>query len=111
MRAPCCRRVGGSDGNTEATRSIDCPRRGVTTTPDLSLDTPPEPNIGLRLEDRSDPLTSRCADRDQAADRLASLLLLLCQLLGQLRHDPAAGRGEGVAGGQRRAVDVELGSI
>ena len=37
--------------------------------------------------------------------------LLLGELLGQLRDDPPAGRGERVARGQRRAVDVELGPV
>ena len=42
---------------------------------------------------------------------LPGLLLLLGELLGQLRDDPPAGRGERVARRQRRAVDVELGPV
>jgi hypothetical protein len=75
------------------------------------LDTPLELNVGSRLQDRGDALTTCCADRNQAADGLPGFLLLLGQLLGQLRHDPPAGRGERVARGERRAVDVELGFI
>jgi len=70
-----------------------------------------ESDVGSRLQDRRDALTTRCADRNQPADGLAGLLLLLGQLLGQLRDDPSAGRGERVAGGERRPVDIELGPV
>jgi hypothetical protein len=33
------------------------------------------------------------------------------QLLGEAGDDPAAGRGEGVGGGERAAVDVEPGAV
>jgi tellurite resistance protein TehA-like permease len=63
------------------------------------------------LENGRDALPTGGADRDQSAYRLARLLLLLGELLGQLCHDPATGRGERVTRRQRRAVDVQLGPV
>ena len=54
------------------------------------------------LEDRDDALAGGGADADHAAAGAA-----LVQRLGQARDDPPAGRGEGVPGRERAAVDVQ----
>src|SRR3954454_9633291 len=66
---------------------------------------------GLLLQDRGDALATGGADRDQAATALPVRTGLLVEDLRQVGHDAAAGRGEGVAGGERGAVDVQLGPV
>src|ERR1700731_2045458 len=67
------------------------------------------------LQDRGHALAAGGADGDQRPNGPAALLLgVLClflfkELFGGLRQDPPAGGGEGVAGGPRRPVDVDLG--
>src|SRR4051794_9864562 len=70
--APCCRRVGGSDDNTELSR--------VSTAVPAALHARITGWSGL--QNGRDALPARRADRDQSAHRLAGLLLLLGELLG-----------------------------
>ena len=58
------------------------------------------------LENGHHALAARGADADHAA-----ALAALVQRLGQAGDDAPAGGGERVAGGQRAAVDVELGAV
>src|SRR6202012_1760900 len=64
------------------------------------------------LQNRGDALAARGTDRDQAAYRLTAVVRFgFVQLLGQLGEDASASRGKRGTGSQRRAVDVELGSV
>src|SRR4051794_10636689 len=61
------------------------------------------PSSLCSFEDCDDALAAGGADADHAA-----ALAVFVQLLGEAGDDTAAGRREGVGGGQRAAVDVEL---
>src|SRR5690606_9752319 len=108
-KTPRCYQVGGQAA-ARGRWVYRCPSRSVTHRTELFFSTTSE---GCRsgLENRRHTLSTCGADGDQAADGLAGLLLLLVQHLGQRGHDPGAGRGERVAGRQRRAVDVELAAV
>ena len=61
----------------------------------------------LSLQDRDDALPTGSADGDEAAAAGS----LLVQLLGERGDDAPSGRGEGVTGGEGRAVDVEPAAV
>src|SRR5215475_5140198 len=60
----------------------------------------------LPLDNRREPLAAGRTDRDEAAARS-----LLGKQLREIRDDPTAGGSERVAGGERRAVDVQPRSV